>query len=86
MLVPTDTEFGQKLKDDNSFLRQSEKEGDNLPSVQKDDYYNITHVSKKSPTAIMLEDLKEFVFSGKPPAKVLETQFLVGRFYLLQLL
>ena len=43
-----------------------------------DDYYNITSFDKKSPTAIMLEDLVEFVLTGQTTKAKLEEQFNVN--------
>ena len=43
-----------------------------------DDYYNITSFDKKSPSAIMLEDLVEFVLTGKKTKAKLEEQFNVN--------
>lgn len=69
-------ETGEELEENNSCLRQPEKALDVLSTKQEDDYYNIIQIDKKSSTAIMLEDLNEFVSSGKPSAKILETQIL----------
>ena len=51
-----------------------------MPTEEEDkqeDYYNITSFDKKSPTAIMLDDLVEFVLTQKTTRTKLEEQFNV---------
>ena len=43
-----------------------------------DEYYNIMSVDKKSSTAIMLENLAEFLLAGKSATQRLEEQFKVS--------
>ena len=40
-----------------------------------DEYYNFTQLDKRSATAIMLEDLADFVLMGKTTSQRLEEQF-----------
>ena len=43
-----------------------------------DEYYNIMSVDKKSSTAIMLENLTDFLLAGKSATQRLEEQFKVS--------
>ena len=61
----------------NGIQNKSEKE-DLTPEDRADEYYNIMSVDKKSSTAIMLENLADFLLAGKSATQRLEEQFNVS--------
>ena len=73
------------LTESNSKDGEPSHESQNKPDKQEtmsedraDEYYNIMSVDKKSSTAIMLENLADFLLAGKSATQRLEEQFKVS--------
>ena len=71
------TEPNSEDKEPNNEIQNKSAE-DMTSEDRTDEYYNIMSVDKKSSTAIMLENLTDFLLAGKSATQRLEEQFNVS--------